>query len=350
MKKVKILLFIVLTMAVLFLNSLQAAAAPEGLNKMEAALKDVLYEIGLPKGDDRLFMLTNAGYGQIENQTTETFLDIAYAVTGCKIGSRSLLPVHSPFYEPLWTSLYRKDTGATVFVRWTADGIKKQRINAAPEAIMTPAGWKEAAAGAIGQNLFSVVSISLAWSANPSWTLLWAASFHNHLCPGLNAGYFAAMALKEKLPLEKGDRYVFVSAPSKCWADAMQVIYDTTPGKGGGYAYAVSDKELEKYAQNGVAPIMMALRVNKKNDRCDGVVLGFDWDKVFAATGVSKDEFNAPNGPLPMISRAKISWKLVGAPLETNLSYIVELKRFLGKASLANMAVKGDPYAVVWDK
>jgi formylmethanofuran dehydrogenase subunit E len=350
MNKVKNGLVVFFTVAFLFLNPLHAEAAPEGLNDMEAALKGALSEIGLPKGDDRLFVLTNAGYGRIENQTTEGFIDIAYAVTGCTIGSRSLLLVHSPFDAPLWVSLYRRDTGSILFIRWTPEGIRKQRINAVPEVILTPAGWKEAAAGVIGPNLFSVVSISLAWSVNPSWTLLCAASFHNHLCPGLNVGYFAAMKLREILPLRGAERYIFVSAPSKCWADAMQVIYDTTPGKGGGYAYAISDKELEKYTQNGVAPILIALRVSKKEDRCDGVVLGFDWDRAFAATGVNRDDFHSTSGPLPVISRAKMSWKLAGAPIEKNISYIVELKRFSGKAALAGMIVKGDPYAAVWQK
>ncbi len=313
-------------------------------------MKDALSDIGLPAADKRLFMLTNAGYGQIENRTSEAFLDIAYGATGCTIGSRSLLPVHSPFYEPLWASLYRKDTGAILFVRWAADGIKKQKINAAPEAILTPAGWKEATAGAIGKNLFSIVSISLAWSTNPPWTLLQTASFHNHFCPGVTIGYLAGLALQEKFPRGDGDRYVFVSAPAICWADSLQIMFDTTAGKGGGYTNTIDEKELEKYAQNGVVPMLVAMRVNNENDRCEGVVLGFDWDKAFAATGVIKDEFLSKDGPLSKISGTKMAWRLCGAPVEKNLSYIVELKSFSGTAALANMAAKGDPYAVVWDK
>jgi|GEM_PF-673628 len=343
-------LFLGLAAVVFFLTPLCAAAAPGGMEKMETALKSALAEIGLPAGDGRLFMLTNAGYGQVDNQSTEAFLDIAGATTGCTIGKRSLLPVHSPFYEPLWASLYRRDTGALLFIGWAEGGVKKQRINAAPEALLIPSAWKEAASGVIGKHLFSIVSLSHGWSAGAPWTLLTAGSFHNHLCPGVNIGYISGMYVMKELPLGDGDRYVFVSAPAKCWADALQVMFDTTTGKGGGYADAISDKKLGRYAQNGIDPTLIAMRVNRKNDVCDGIALGFDWDKAFAATRVSKEEFNAPGGPLPAISRVKMASALAGAPIEKNLPYIVPLKRFSGKAALANAAAEGDPYAAIWGK
>ncbi len=350
MKKLKPLLLFVLAAALSFLIPLSAAAAPADMGKMEAALKAALDEIGLPVGDGRLFMLTNAGYGQMENQSTEAFWDAASAATGCTLGKRSLLSVHSPFYAPLWASLYRKDTGALMYIGWTKGGIKTQRINAAPEVILKPAAWKEASAGPIGQNLFSIVTISRAWSVDAPWTLLMAASFHNHVCPGVNIGYLSGMFIMRELPLREGDRYVFVSAPAKCWADALQVMFDTTTGKGGGYADAISDRDMEKYAVNGISPTLVAMRVNKKSDVCDGIALGFDFNAAFAASKVSREEFNAKGGLLPLISRAKMGSALAGRPIEKNLPFIVPLKRFSGKAALAGMLVKGDPYAAVWNK
>lgn len=350
MRQIKIMLFSVLVATLSLMFPLSAAAAPGGMAEMEDALKRAVSEIGLPAGDKMLFVLTNAGYGQVENQTSEAFLDTAGALTGCTTGKRSLLPVHSPFYEPLWFSLYRKDTGTLLFTRWTEDGIKTQRIDAAPETILKPAAWKKTSAGTIGKDLFSVVSLSHGWAADPPWTLLLSASFHNHLCPGVNIGYLSGMFVMKELPLRDGDRYMFVSAPARCWADALQVMFDTTTGKGGGYAAAISDSDLEKYAQNGVLPTLLAMRINRKNDVCDGIVLGFDWDRAFAATNISAEEFNAKGGPLPAISRVKMASFLAGSPLEKNLSCIVSLKRFSGKASLADRLVKGDPYAVIWGK
>ncbi len=348
MKRLKYLLFLILVTAISFLTPLYAAAAPGGMGQMETALKSALAEIGLPTGDGRLFMLTNAGYGQVENQSTEAFLDIAGATTGCTIGKRSLLTVHSPFYEPLWASLYRKDMGTLLFIGWGKDGIKKQRINADPKIILTPSAWEEASSGVIGKSLFSIVSISHSWSAGAPWLLLTAAGFHNHLCPGLNWGYIAGMYVMKELPLGDGDLYVFASAPAKCWADALQVMFDTTTGKGCGYADAISNKKMERYTRNGIVPSLVAMRVNRKNDICDGVVLGFDLEAVFAATNVSREEFNTPKGPLPAISRAKMASALAGAPIEKKLPYIVPLKRFSGRATLANMVTGGDPYAAVW--
>jgi hypothetical protein len=46
---------------------------------------------------------------------------------------------------------------------------------------------------------------------------------------------------------------------------------------------------------------------------------------------------------VPSISRVKLAVVLAGAPIEKNLSCLVELKRFSGKAALANSVVKGNP-------
>ncbi len=46
-------------------------------------------EIGLEKGDEKLLVLTNAGYGTINDTTTEAFLDIISNVTACTMGTRN---------------------------------------------------------------------------------------------------------------------------------------------------------------------------------------------------------------------------------------------------------------------
>jgi hypothetical protein len=85
----------------------------------------------------------------------------------------------------------------------------------------------------------------------------------------------------------------------------------------------------------------------QKNDVCDGIALGFDYNAAFAATQVSREEFNAKGDPLPAISRAKMASALAGRPLEKNLPFIVPLKRFSGKASLARAIAAGNPYAAI---
>jgi formylmethanofuran dehydrogenase subunit E-like metal-binding protein len=317
------------------------------------AVRKAFSEIGLQKGDDNLLVLTNAGYGQIGPQTSEPFLDIARETTGCSIGTRSLLAVHKSINDPLWCSIFRKDTSKLIFLRWTGQGFAQQVVDASPERILTPEGWKTAAAGLISQNLFSVVSISLTWAAGPPWPLLQAATFHDHFCPGVNAGYVIGEYCRDKMALGPGEQYVFVTAPAICPADALQVIFNTTAGKSSGYAMYLAPKLLAKYEKDKVQPVTIAMRVNRKADLCEGIVFGFDWNKAYADTHVKADEITpqgGPGNPMFWIARVKMSRELARLPRERLLGYIVELKRFTGNARLADEIASGDPYALLWNR
>jgi len=319
--------------------------------KAQEAIVKAMAEMNLSKGDPKLLVLTNAGFGRIGDETTEIFLDIAGKETGCTQGMRSLLAVHTSVQEPLWCALFRKDTGKMVFFKWTGDAFGHQLIDASPEKILSPEGWKGAQAGVIGKNLFSVVSISLTWAVNPPWTLLLASTFHDHFCPGLNAGYIFTEYLVERFPLAQGEQYVMVAAPGRCPIDALQVLLNTTGGKQAAYVMGIDKDVLAKYSKGSVQPSIVAMKVDRKADSCEGIVLGFDWEKMMTDTGIKREHLfskEGPRDPWYWISRVKASVELAKMPRERLLGYAVEMKRFSGKAILAEKVASGDPYAVVW--
>jgi formylmethanofuran dehydrogenase subunit E-like metal-binding protein len=353
MKRLLGLLFLSSAVVFLSLSSAQARQASHEWGKAQEMLSKAMSEIALPKGDRNLLVLTNAGYGQIGAQSTEGFIDMARQATGCSLGSRSLLTVHTSLQEPLWCSIYRKDTGKLVFFKWTGAGFEQQVIDADPTRILIPEGWKAASSGLIGQKLFSVVSISLTWSVEPPWTLLLAATFHDHFCPGVNSGYIAGQYLMQKMPLGPGDQYVFITAPGKCAADALQVMFNTTAGKSLGYTMAIGDEALTKYASGKVQPSIVAMQVNRKSDTCKGIVMGFDWNKAYEDTGVKAEDMapqGGPGNPMFWIARVKMSQELARMQKASLLAYIKELKQFSGKAGLADKVAGGDPYALVWNQ
>jgi hypothetical protein len=57
-----------------------------------------------------------------------------------------------------------------------------------------------------------------------------------------------------------------------------------------------------------------------------------------------------PGNPMFWIARVKMSRELVRLPKERLLGYVAELKRFSGKASLAEEVAGSDPYALVWKR
>jgi hypothetical protein len=156
--------------------------------------------------------------------------------------------------------------------------------------------------------------------------------------------------LDRSLPLGPGDTYVFVGAPPICAMDALQSAYGATMGKHGSYS-VLSAKAAGKHARDGVAPTLIAMRVNKKKDTCQGVCIGFDWAKSESFTGVTGADRTPPGGksnPLFYISRVKMSWKLAQMDMKDKVACIRDLGRFQGPASLAGevAGADADPYAI----
>lgn len=357
MKRLAIVFAIVMALA-LGLQPASAAGLDKGspqMQKAQAALCASMDQLKLKKSDSGFLVLTNAGYGEIGGKSTEAFLDIAHETTGRSVGAKSLLAVHSSCYQPLWFSLFRKDSGQLAFAKWSVGGFTAQVVDADPQKILTHAGWQQAAKSGMGSSMFGVVSLSLAWAEDPDWPLLLSAAFHNHFCPGLNGGYVAVAYLKKHLPLRKGESYVFVGAPCKCFMDALQTIFDATSGKAAAYGVPMSDKAAAKYMGGKFGPLAIAMRVNKKKDKCEGLVLGFDWGGVRDACGVKAEEM-APKGgksdPMFFISRVKMSVAMATMPMEKKLNYISAVRKFSGPASLAKKVALGggDPYAAAWGR
>ena len=96
MKRLKSFLLLLSAVVLLSLASAQAAQVSQELSKAQETLARAMSEIGLPKGDRNLLVLTNAGYGQIANQSTEALIDMAQQITGCSMGSRS--PPHLAYF------------------------------------------------------------------------------------------------------------------------------------------------------------------------------------------------------------------------------------------------------------
>lgn len=319
-------------------------------NAADSALKTAMNTLDVTSDTPGFMVLTNAGYGQADSSSTEAYLDVITRTTGRTPGTRTLLLVNTPCTEPLWFSVFRKDDQSAVFIKLTHDGFKSQTLVLAPASLFQPDGWAAARKGLVGGRLFSVASISLSWAEGAPWLMLKGAELHDHFCPGLNAGFMVKAYLDENLPLGPGDAYVFVGAPPICAMDALQSAYGATMGKHGAYS-VLSAKAADKQAKNGVAPTLIAMRVNKKKDTCEGMFIGFDWTKSESFTGVTSADRSPSGGkknPLFFISRVKMSWKLAQMDIKDKLACIKDLGRFEGPASLAGKVAgaDADPYAI----
>lgn len=320
------------------------------------AVQESMATLGMNKNDSGFLLLTNAAYGQINGQGAEPYRDLLSESTGCTIGKHSLLDIHTAFNTPLWFSLFQKGTNKLVFCTFQNGAFQRQTIQADPDKILDAQAWKQASRGLIGKKaLFQVVSISLAWSADAAWPILKTAGFHDHVCPGVNIGYLVHQYLEKSMPLEKGDRYLFFGALPKCYMDTLQVVYNATMGKQMAYGITMTQKQLAAYKTKGSVPSIIALKVNKGKDICQGIVLGFSWKQIMDDLGLRVAEFapkEGPANPIFFVTRAKACWKMAQMKPEQKMRWLVEMRRFSGPASLAKRVCNagGDPYGVVWAK
>jgi formylmethanofuran dehydrogenase subunit E-like metal-binding protein len=264
MRKTAVILSLTLCLVIAGAAWSQATDKSPWLANAQEAVQKAYSEIGKAPELSGLLALSNAAYGQVEGQSAAAFISILQKATGCCLGLGNIALVHSSLLDRLWFALYRKDSGKLVFAKWNGSGFDQQILDARPEKLLTRQGWKQAATGLIGPHIFSAVSLSLTWAAGPPWPLFMAACFHDHFCPGVNSGYIAGQYVIEKLPLGPGEKYVFVTSPAKCAADALQVMFNTTSGKSAGYSMSISKETLKKYASGGITPMTVAMRINPK--------------------------------------------------------------------------------------
>ena len=158
--------------------------------------------------------------------------------------------------------------------------------------------------------------------------LLKCAEFHNHCCGGVTAGYLAGRYIQTNLPLRGDEEYVFVTASPSCAMDALQVMFDATAGKKGMFSTRAEADVVSEYTVDDARPLTVVLRVSESADTCDGLLLGFAWDRT--------------NQKSKLWNVAEVS----------DLECVRVLKRVSGSASLATtlFTTGSDPYELIWDE
>jgi hypothetical protein len=141
----------------------------------------------------------------------------------------------------------------------------------------------------------------------------------------VTAGYLTGKYILANLPLRQGERYQFVTASPSCAMDALQVMFDATAGKKGMFSTRADEIDLLEHTVDDARPLTIVIRVNQRAGTCDGMLLGFAWDR----TGQTSKIWNV-------------------AEVE-KLDCVKVLRRFQGDAALARRLseTEADPYAMI---
>ncbi|MGO0122418.1 FmdE family protein [Desulfothermobacter acidiphilus] len=305
----------------------------------EQAAKKALSHLGASRD---LLVLTNAGYVNPGGKSTLPCLDGLMALTACTEGKGNLLRVHTADTRPLWFFFWDKKSGQGVFLELDRS-VALQLLNrpadqplgqaalwskvaceniAAEHLLSHPQQWNQKVQAKIFDGFeFGIVTIAnlVAHGAPPE--LIQSALFHDHLCPGVTSGYLIAEYLKRNFPLSPGESYYVLALPPWCKEDALQVVLNTTPGKGGMAVIPMNEAAKARLKPEAKNLAGIYFRYHPAQQRGEGLVLAFDFGKAYEQSGVDMAK------SFPWESRLKLDLWLLQY-LDRPELFVTEIKRF----------------------
>lgn len=276
-------------------HSVGRRAAEEGL----ALLKD---QGAAPDSGD-LIVLTNAGYAEMDGQTTEGVIDGLTETSGVRRGQNRLLEIQSHAAKPLYAAIYDTASGLCAYLQANpafpefnvaptdmaaADLFAIRSVqNIHPDFLY--ANSAEAAARfdekIFGGNEFAVVTIANAVAAGAPAYAVRSFEFHDHYCPGVTSGIMMAQFVKENLPPASASGGYFVQGVQPwCKEDALMVMLNATPGKSGYAATFPADADKARWLPEFQNASTIVYRKDGDTGRWDGQVLGFAWGETDCPT------------------------------------------------------------------
>ncbi|MEA1864369.1 MAG: FmdE family protein [Euryarchaeota archaeon] len=216
-------------------------------------------QLSFEKGDPNVLALTRAGRATaVGGHSTEQCIDAVIATSGCTMGNKNLIIIHSCSEKPLWFVFCNQNTMEATYLRADkgvlADYLGRESTTTDKDAlykefmeddavfefsskynvdandlIADPTPWNNML-GEIGPT----DAMSIVYVANPLARfspsgLIAGLEMHDHICPAVLCGYFFTEMVMEELPLQSpSDKYVAISTPPWCKDDAMTPLLGIT--------------------------------------------------------------------------------------------------------------------------
>ncbi len=247
--------------------------------------------------EGNLVVLTNAGYAEIDGESTQGALDGAAAATGATRGRNTLAEIHSGPWAPLWFAVYDRSSGYCAYTEINpseaAEMVRRQeppspgivskaeleRIDA--DYIQRHAAEFSSKFGVeiFGGNEFRIITIANAIAAGAPPYVVRALEFHDHYCPGVTSGILTALYVKNHFPPGENGYFVHSLEPW-CKEDALLVLLNATPGKKSYAVYYPSDADKSRRAPEAKDASTIIYRRSERTKEWEGLILAFEWAEV----------------------------------------------------------------------
>ncbi len=328
-----------------------------GYRAADTAMEQLSFE----KGDPNVLALTRAGRATaVGGHSTEQCIDAVIATSGCTMGNKNLIVIHSCSEKPLWFVFCNQNTMEATYHRANksvlADYLNRESTTTDKDAlyrefmaddavfevsskynvdandlIADPSPWN-AMLGEIGPT----DAMSIVYVANPlaRWSpsgLIAGLQLHDHICPAVLCGYFFSEMVMEELPLQSpSDKYVSISTPPWCKDDTMTPMLGITNAVRMVSADVSEDMKMQlpspPYGGGGGHGIGGAvIRWNQTTKSGDGIIMSFN--KLEAINLSDSGYLTATTGAQRGIEVLKIICWMTENPDEARKVHQIE-KRF----------------------
>jgi formylmethanofuran dehydrogenase subunit E-like metal-binding protein len=294
---------VILYLVVAVVLCTQAVTASPDADHMEAlgefAATIAMDELGFEYGSPDVVVLTDAGRAVVDGQTTEKAISGITKISGLQNSDNTLFQINRADWKDLWFYFYDKDTGKGLYLEpkesyfKLSDGAVESLSPENAFSTISPVTGDiyqmlddtnagNATQKALGGNAFSLLSLSNGWAYGAPYDLMYAASLHDHFCPGVSSGYIIVKYVEENLPLTDGGSYTVISNPTWCKEDLYPTLWDMTPGKGGVASSVVFTDEDEEYLTNEyeIRPAGIFVLWDRQSNSGKGIALGFQFDET----------------------------------------------------------------------
>lgn len=165
------------------------------------------------KDNSNLFVFTSAGYIRLNSLSTEIVYDALFDKLGSRLSRKTLLPVHTSIWKDL------------VFDFVLVEGDDIYKYNLGYDAINNKLIEKN-------NSNYNFRDI---YMYDPPYDLLISWLFHNHVCPGSSPGLAIADHIFNEFPLDKNERYIYITTDTNCKDDVLNILLGVSPGMGNYY-------------------------------------------------------------------------------------------------------------------
>jgi formylmethanofuran dehydrogenase subunit E-like metal-binding protein len=223
-------------------------------------------ELGIDifKDDMDFAVFTSAGYVYLEGQETVLVRDGLYETLGKSLYSKDMLQYHQALWKPLWFAFIMRNPNSddvyAAYLRYNPDGTffvgdlnGSKVVNIGIDTLNDSEKLAEIQKTFMPDgNWFSIQTIANAWKSNPNFDQIMSFLYHNHVCPGVQPGFFITDYVQKNYPLNENQSYTYIASSTYCKDDSLTYILGISPGMGTFIVQKLPNSETEStYVEGG---------------------------------------------------------------------------------------------------